>query len=82
MHTESGQVGDVYDGMLPALLAQDIHPAVAMAWLRRRISWPIIIHVLILARKKTIVTIFAPCHIDDHISLFHRMLSLETHFSI
>ena len=74
-----GQVGDLRERVLPALLAFDVHPAVPVPGLRRRRGRELVADELVLVGQKAVVAVVAAGDVDDHVPLLH--LASPSHFS-
>jgi hypothetical protein len=74
MPANQRQISNIDPGVLPALLAQNIHPAMPMARLGMSDRQPLIINMLIQASHKAIITIMAKTNITNYIVLFHRKI--------
>ena len=73
------QVGHVVAGVLAALAAQDVHPAMAVAGLGGRVAGPVVVDELVLVGHKAVVAVVALGHVDDLIPLLHLRWLLIGH---
>ncbi len=72
LQTGLWQEGRVDTVVLPALMPEDIHPALAVPRHRRLVRGPVVLGVFILAGHEAVVAVVALGHVDDHVFLFHR----------
>ena len=74
-----GQVGDLGERVLAALLALDVHPAVPVPGLRGGRGRKVVADELVLVGQKAVVAVVAAGDVDDHVPLLH--LASPSHFS-
>src|SRR5450756_1570426 len=79
VHAGHRQVGGLYDRVLAALLALDVHPAVAVPRLGRRVRRKLVVDELVLVGQEAIVAVVATGDVDDQVPALHW--ASPSHFS-
>src|SRR5262249_9102235 len=65
-------IGDVDHRRLPALLLQDVDPAVPMLWHGLGIAGPFVADILVHRGKRAQIAVGALGDVGDHVPFFHR----------
>jgi hypothetical protein len=75
---QSGTIGDIDKGELPAFAAGDIDPTLAVKSLSAGVPRPLVAHVFVLAGQHAIVAALAAGHIDDQMRFLPHYRSVWT----